>query len=164
MSLERVQVQLYSIFDLGTRRGWGVSVMPRPHLTPGKDPVSIVQEVEWASKPVWTGVENLAPTGIRSPDRPARRQSLYWLRYPAHRLFLNRYTSRYEQCGQCTCNGMLIPSRLPSEFDTILFKESAFRVNECHRVSKTCPLHAGWLRQECRHSRCLIIIAIPRQQ
>ena len=24
-----------------------------------------------------------AATGIRSPDRPARRQSLYWLSYPA---------------------------------------------------------------------------------
>jgi hypothetical protein len=24
----------------------------------------------WASGPVWTGAENLAPTGIRSPDRP----------------------------------------------------------------------------------------------
>jgi len=24
------------------------------------------------------------PTGIRSPDRPARKQSLYRLRYPAH--------------------------------------------------------------------------------
>jgi len=24
------------------------------------------------------------PTGMRSPDRPARRQSLYRLRYPAH--------------------------------------------------------------------------------
>ena len=29
------------------------------------------------------GLENFAPTGIRSPDRPARRQSLYQLRYPA---------------------------------------------------------------------------------
>ena len=28
--------------------------------------------------------ENLAPTGIRSPDRPARSQSLYLLSYPAH--------------------------------------------------------------------------------
>ena len=28
--------------------------------------------------------ENLAPTGIRSPDRPARSQSLYRLLYPAH--------------------------------------------------------------------------------
>jgi hypothetical protein len=57
---------------------------PGPHLTPGKDPVPIVQEVGWASGPVWTGAENLAPTGIRSPDRPARRQSLYRLRYSAH--------------------------------------------------------------------------------
>jgi len=28
------------------------------------------------------GVENLAPTGIRSPDRPARNDSLYRLSYP----------------------------------------------------------------------------------
>jgi hypothetical protein len=32
--------------------------------------------------PVWTGAENLATTGIRSPDRPARSQSLYRQRYP----------------------------------------------------------------------------------
>ena len=58
--------------------------MPQPHLTPGKDPVPSVQGAGWASGPVWTGVENLAPTGIRSPDRPGRRQSLYRLCYPTH--------------------------------------------------------------------------------
>jgi hypothetical protein len=73
-SLERVHVQLYSVLDLGTRRGWGVSVTPRPLYTPGKDPVPIVQEVSWAPGPVWTCAENLAPTGIRSTDRPARSQ------------------------------------------------------------------------------------------
>ena len=51
---------------------------------PGKDPVTIVQETEWASGPVWTGAENLTPTGIRSPGRPACSQSLYRLSYPAH--------------------------------------------------------------------------------
>ena len=61
--------------------------MPRPLFTPGKDPVSIVQEAGWAPGPVWTGVENLALTGIRSPDRPASSQSLYRLRYPAHGLY-----------------------------------------------------------------------------
>jgi hypothetical protein len=35
--------------------------MPRPLFTPGKDPVSIVQETEWALGPVWSGAENLAP-------------------------------------------------------------------------------------------------------
>jgi len=70
--------------DHGTRRGWGVSVTSRLLFTPGKDSIPIVQEAGWATGPVWTGEENLAPTGIRSPDRPARSQSLYRLRYPAH--------------------------------------------------------------------------------
>ena len=34
-------------------------------------------------RPVWTGVENLAPTGIPSPDRLARSESLYRLHYPS---------------------------------------------------------------------------------
>jgi hypothetical protein len=46
--------------------------MPWPLFTSGKDPVPIVQEAGWDSVPVWTGAENLVPTGIRSPDRPAR--------------------------------------------------------------------------------------------
>jgi hypothetical protein len=70
--------------DHGTRRGWGVSVTPRPLFTPGKNPVPIVQEAGLVPGPVWTGAENLASTGIRSPDRPARSQSLYRTRYPAH--------------------------------------------------------------------------------
>ena len=51
-------------------------------FTPGKDPVPVVQEAEWVSGSVWTSAENLAPTGIRSPDRQARSESLYRLRYP----------------------------------------------------------------------------------
>ena len=71
-------------YDHGTRRGFGVSFTPRPPFTPRKDPVPIVQEAGWAPGPVWTRAENLAPTGIQSPDRPARSQSLYRLSYPAH--------------------------------------------------------------------------------
>ena len=52
-------------------------------FTPGNDPVPIVQEDGWAPGPVWIGAENLARTGIRSPDLPDRSQSLYRLRYPA---------------------------------------------------------------------------------
>ena len=59
----------------------------QPHaaaaFTPGKDPVPIIQDAGWAPGPVWTGAENLVPTGIRSPDRPARSQSPYRLSYPA---------------------------------------------------------------------------------
>ena len=65
--------------DHGTRKGWGVSVTPRPLFTSEKDPVPIAQEAGWAPGPVWAGAENLAPTGIRYPDRQARSQSLYRL-------------------------------------------------------------------------------------
>ena len=65
-----------------------MSVTPRPLFTTGKDSVPIVQEVGWAPGPVWKGAENVASTGIRSPDRPARSYSLYRLRYsgPQRRL------------------------------------------------------------------------------
>jgi hypothetical protein len=63
--------------DHGTRRGWGVSVTPQPLFTLRKDPVPILQEAGWAPRPVWTGAENLTPTGIQSPDHPARGQLLY---------------------------------------------------------------------------------------
>ena len=51
-------------------------------LPPGKRPGTHLQEAGWALGPVWTGAENLTPTGIRSPDRPARNESQYRLSYP----------------------------------------------------------------------------------
>ena len=60
-----------------------VSSTPRPHFTPGKDPVPIVQEVGWGPGPVWTGGKS-RPHRDSIPDRPARSQSLYRLSYPAH--------------------------------------------------------------------------------
>ena len=50
--------------DRGTRRGWVASSTPRPHFTPGKDPVPIVQEAGWAPGPVWTGRKILSPPGF----------------------------------------------------------------------------------------------------
>ena len=61
--------------------GWVVSVTPRLPLPPERDPVPTVQVAGWAPGPVWTSAENLAPTGIRSPDRPARSESPYRLSY-----------------------------------------------------------------------------------
>ena len=60
--------------------GWST---PRPgRFTPGKDLVPNLQEAGRAPGPVWTGAENLAPTGIWSPDRPSRSESLYRLSHP----------------------------------------------------------------------------------
>jgi hypothetical protein len=60
-----------------------VSSTPRPHFTPGKDPVPILQETGWAPGPVWM-LGKSHPHRDSIPDRPARSQSLYRLRYPAH--------------------------------------------------------------------------------
>ena len=42
-------------YDRGTRRGYGVSSTPRPHFTPGKDLVPILQEAGWAPGLAWMG-------------------------------------------------------------------------------------------------------------
>ena len=65
--------------------------MPRPIFTPGKHSVPVVQEAGWAPGLVWTGAENLALTGIRSPDRSTRSQSLYQLSYPTDEELILRY-------------------------------------------------------------------------
>jgi len=55
--------------DYGTRRGLVVSSTPRPHFTPVKDPVPILQEAGWAPGPVWTGGKS-CPHRDSIPDRP----------------------------------------------------------------------------------------------
>ena len=71
--------------DRGSRRGWVVSVTPRPHFTPGKDPVPILEEAGWAPGLVWT-VGKSCPRRDSIPDSPAHSHSLYRLSYPAHHL------------------------------------------------------------------------------
>jgi hypothetical protein len=90
-----IEVLLYP-FLTSALEGGGWSA-PRPsRFIPGKDPVPIVQEAGWAPGPVWTCAKNLAPTGIyfvmlRSPDRPARSQSLYRQSYRALALLSTTY-------------------------------------------------------------------------
>jgi len=46
-------------------------------LPPRQRDVTIIHEAGWAPRSVWTGAENLTPTGILSADRSALYQSLY---------------------------------------------------------------------------------------
>ena len=80
----RAQVQFYSFFNLGTRLSWVVNATPRTLYPWERDPVPIIPEVGWSPATVWTGTENFAATGIRSPDRQARSASPYRLSYPTH--------------------------------------------------------------------------------
>jgi len=47
-----------------------------------------------SQKPVWTGEENLVPTGILSPDRPALSESKYRLSYPGSHKLIYPYKIR----------------------------------------------------------------------
>jgi hypothetical protein len=68
-------------------KGWVVNAIPRLHYARGREPVFIIQKVERAPRPVWTGVRNkkyLTPTGILPPNllpvaRRYNAQALYHL-------------------------------------------------------------------------------------
>ena len=64
------EVCMYSCtLSLTSALDGGACLTSRPaRFTPGNDPVPIVQE----AGPVWMGAENLASTGNRSNDHPAR--------------------------------------------------------------------------------------------
>jgi len=58
--------------------------------------------------------ENLVPTRIQSPDRPARAQSLYKLSYPAHLLSSKRCKLRLLQSQTCLLNTTFWQINFPS--------------------------------------------------
>ena len=100
--------------------GWVVSRTPRPHFTPGKDPVLILQEAGWAPGPVWAGGKSHFHRDS-IPDRPARSQSLYRLSYRAHHWFY------YKNISWCTVFWML-----KTEFKLINFPvRDAFGPQSC---------------------------------
>ena len=72
--------------------GWSAPLLGR--FTPRKNQVLIVQESGWNTGQFLRGAENLASTGIRFWDRPARSESLYQLSYPdSHKVQRKRSNS-----------------------------------------------------------------------
>jgi hypothetical protein len=70
---------VYSFLNLGARWGWSSTSRPG-RLTPGTHCTE-----GWVDSRAgldWCGKSH--PHRVRFPDRPARRQSLYRLSYPAH--------------------------------------------------------------------------------
>jgi hypothetical protein len=67
-----IKEYLYFFMTNSTRRGWGVSVTPRPLFAPQERPGTPCTGGWVCLGPVWPSAKNLFPTGIRSPDRPAR--------------------------------------------------------------------------------------------
>jgi len=71
--------------DDGIRRGWGVSVTTWPLFAPGKTRFQLYRRLGGPGPRA--GPDRCGKSRShqdRSPDRPARSQSLYRLSYPAH--------------------------------------------------------------------------------
>ena len=80
-----------------------VSSTPRPHFTPGKDPVPILQEAGWAPGPVWTG-EKSRPHRDSIPDRQAhdvQHDTVLYLAYNRVRCAVVKLRTKTEWSGEC---------------------------------------------------------------
>jgi hypothetical protein len=79
-----VEAYLYSFFKLiaWNEGGGGGHRHTTADVRPRKEERYLALEAGWASEPVCTGAENLAPTAIRSPDRQELSESLYKVSYP----------------------------------------------------------------------------------
>ena len=76
-----VELYLYSFFNLGARWGWMLTSRPG-RFTPGKETRYPFYRRLGGSRVGLDGCVKISPpTGIRSPDRPARSESLYRLSY-----------------------------------------------------------------------------------
>ena len=83
MAQREVEVHLYSSKTSALEGDEWSAAHPAHLLPPGKTRYPLYRRLG-GPRGQSGQAENLAPTGIRSPDFPARSQSLYRLSYPAH--------------------------------------------------------------------------------
>lgn len=70
------------IHNLSGGMVWLVNTTLQPFYSLERHPVPVVHDAGWSLQPVWTGIESLASTRIRTPDCPACSRCLVFGRYP----------------------------------------------------------------------------------
>jgi hypothetical protein len=79
---------------------------------------------------VGTGAENLAYTGIRSPDRQARSESLYLKRYSGPYNCVCVFVSEIEKFGNDSCRYLIYRYIKFRQESLLYFSSSDMRDNE----------------------------------
>jgi hypothetical protein len=111
----------------------------------------------WAPGPVWTGAEKSGPppTGIRSPDRPVCRESLYRLSYPCPQ-------SLYQLSYPCPQSLYRLSYPCPQSLYRLSYPcpQSLYRLSypcpqSLYRLSYPCPCTVAVLVQ--KYIECLYI-------
>jgi hypothetical protein len=103
--------------------------MHQPHSTPGKTRYPLYRRLGGPQGRSGWVRKNLAPTGFRSPDRPARSQSLYRLNYRAHifiYLIINAFgqatdTEWIDKVHKYTLYWLALPAKRRSQLRLITF-------------------------------------------
>ena len=117
-----------------------VSSTPRPHFTPGKEPVPILQEAGWAPGPVWTGGKSRSHRDSIL-DRPARSQSLYRLSYRAHNIHRGPFVNDTRIYHLADCKICSFPAHIPKHAHYISDTHNAYKPKPVHyRIHKSSPL------------------------
>jgi len=125
-----------------TRRGWVVSSTPRPHFTPGKDPVAILQEAGWVPRPVWTEGKS-RPHRDSIPDRPVRSQPLYRLSYRADKFqFYDLKNFKFVSETFLTFLWNKVLTVVPVELDLYIKASCSHSIKQrSHAHSSNSPIH-----------------------
>ena len=80
---------------------------------------------------IWTVAENFAPNGIRSPEHPARRESLYRLSYPGPTDFDGTFHNQLEATTEIS---MLY-------LHVLMHAHTHTHTHECHAVKFCLAVH-----------------------
>jgi hypothetical protein len=113
--------------------------MSRPLYPRRRGRIPIVEEALWAPEPVWTGAENVVPTGVLSPNRSSPPSLLF---YPCLQYLKSTEVGSGKECAQVvpspacaarTCSCISAPLRLAT-----VFRIPFFRVLLCYLRSVEC--------------------------
>ena len=98
----RIEAYLYFFLNLGARCIWVVTTTSRSLWPRGRDIVPVLEEAGWVPGPIWTCAKNLAPIGVRSPDRPDGSDSLNRLSHSGPNFEVGRWNgdTKEDRCKE----------------------------------------------------------------
>ena len=137
-------MQLYSFFNLSARWRWVANVIPWL-VYPQEWPGSQCAEGWLGSRVVRTGVENIVPIRIWSPENPYHYESPYRLSEPGPHRLHHSYWDVHSSGILCSAE-WYFPTDISRWPIRLIFKNSFLATWPLNKISEECRshLHHGW--------------------